>query len=281
MPLDIGRISGGSTAYIASRVAGASGASSPDSVPPVGGSTSSPAGAASPFRYGAPLTGATALAAQEQGAPAPGGGDAPGGKPPGGPGAAGAPDAAGKAKEEGEEEGSGDPTELTEEEQDSVDELKARDTEVRRHEQAHAAVGGQYAGSPSYEYTQGPDGNRYATGGEVSIDASPVPDDPQATILKMQIVKAAALAPGEPSSQDRRIAAVADQRRAQAQAELSRQSIEELTGQGEDGGGAAGPDAAGEPSGGGAGPASGPAGLFSQAGAAPRASRGSLIDASL
>lgn len=50
--------------------------------------------------------------------------------------------------------------------------LRQRDAAVRRHEQAHAAAGGPHAGAPSYEYTQGPDGRQYATGGEVPIDAS-------------------------------------------------------------------------------------------------------------
>ena len=54
--------------------------------------------------------------------------------------------------------------ELSEDEQNKVAELKSRDQEVRTHEQAHAAAGGQYAGSPSYEYEQGPDGKRYAVG---------------------------------------------------------------------------------------------------------------------
>lgn len=102
-----------------------------------------------------------------------------------------------------------------------IKELKARDTEVRIHEQAHAAVGGQHAGSPSYEYQRGPDGTNYAIGGEVQIDVSEVPGDPQATIDKMQTVRAAALAPAEPSSADRSIAANATQKLAAAQAELT------------------------------------------------------------
>ena len=56
----------------------------------------------------------------------------------------------------------------------------------------------------------GPDGNRYAIGGEVSIDVAPVDGDPEATIAKMEIVKAAALAPAEPSAQDRKVAAIAE-----------------------------------------------------------------------
>ena len=85
-----------------------------------------------------------------------------------------------------------------EQEQQQIKELKARDTEVRTHEQAHAAVGGQYAGSPSYEYQRGPDGTNYAVGGEVPIDVGIINGDPQATIDKMQTVRAAALAPAEP-----------------------------------------------------------------------------------
>src|SRR5690554_3203189 len=99
--------------------------------------------------------------------------------------------------------------------------LKARDREVRAHEQAHQAVGGQYAGSVSYTYQRGPDGNQYAIGGEVSIDISPVEGDPQATIEKMRQVRAAAMAPAQPSGQDRAVAAQAMQIMLQAQSELA------------------------------------------------------------
>ncbi|MBD1582003.1 putative metalloprotease CJM1_0395 family protein [Pseudoalteromonas sp. S16_S37] len=109
--------------------------------------------------------------------------------------------------------------------QQEVQELKARDQEVRLHEQAHARVGGQYAGSPSYEYQRGPDGNNYAVGGEVMIDVAEVPGDPRQTIDKMQTVRAAALAPAEPSGADRAIAADATQKLAAAQAELAKQQI--------------------------------------------------------
>ncbi|MFC4653621.1 MULTISPECIES: putative metalloprotease CJM1_0395 family protein [Rheinheimera] len=105
-------------------------------------------------------------------------------------------------------------------EQKEIAELKARDQEVRVHEQAHAAIGGQYAGSPSYEYETGPDGQKYAVGGEVQIDISEIPNDPQATIAKMQQVKAAALAPAEPSGADRAIAAEAGRKMQEARAEL-------------------------------------------------------------
>jgi phage repressor protein C with HTH and peptisase S24 domain len=115
---------------------------------------------------------------------------------------------------------------LSEEDIKKVDELKSRDQEVRIHEQAHAAVGGQHAGAPSYGYERGPDGKSYVVSGEVQIDVSPVQGDPQATIQKMQVVRRAALAPAQPSSADRAIAADATAKATQARAELAQQQIE-------------------------------------------------------
>ena len=111
--------------------------------------------------------------------------------------------------------------ELEQKEAQALNQLKQRDREVKAHEQAHAAVGGQYAGSPSYEYERGSDGNNYAVAGEVPIDISEVPNDPQATIEKMQQVRAAALAPQEPSGADRAIAAEANQKMSEARADLN------------------------------------------------------------
>ena len=113
---------------------------------------------------------------------------------------------------------------LTEQEQQKLRELKARDREVRAHEQAHSAAGGRYAGAASYSFQRGPDGQSYAVGGEVGIDISPVAGDPMATISKMQAVYRAALAPAEPSTQDRRVAAEAASQVAAARAELARQA---------------------------------------------------------
>ncbi|MCL2919276.1 putative metalloprotease CJM1_0395 family protein [Shewanella litorisediminis] len=90
-----------------------------------------------------------------------------------------------------------------------VRQLEARQAEVLAHERAHAAVGGQFARAPSFDYELGPDGKRYATGGEVSIDISTVHGNPQATINKMQQVYAAAMAPVNPSQADLRVAAEA------------------------------------------------------------------------
>ncbi|MEE2731050.1 MAG: putative metalloprotease CJM1_0395 family protein [Pseudomonadota bacterium] len=116
---------------------------------------------------------------------------------------------------------------LSEEDLVVIDQLKARDREVRVHEAAHAAVGGRYAGSPSFEYTRGPDGRNYATGGEVSISVSEVAGDPQATIEKARVIRAAALAPAEPSVQDRRVAAEAAQLELTARSELRAVQSEE------------------------------------------------------
>lgn len=78
----------------------------------------------------------------------------------------------------------------------------------------------EYASSPTYQFTQGPDGKRYATGGEVQIDTSVVPGDPAATIAKMQQIRSAALAPAEPSAQDLVVARSAAASEAKARKEL-------------------------------------------------------------
>ena len=110
--------------------------------------------------------------------------------------------------------------ELTLEQQDELLQLQQRDQEVRVHEQQHASVGGRHTGTPSYEYETGPDGKQYVVEGEVSVDLSPVAGDPMATIEKMQQVKAAALAPAEPSQADKNAAARAEQLIMEARAEL-------------------------------------------------------------
>jgi hypothetical protein len=112
-------------------------------------------------------------------------------------------------------------------EQQEIESLKQRDQEVRAHEQAHAAVGGQYAGSPQYEFQTGPDGQRYAVGGEVSIDIGEEPTAEQ-TLRKMQQVKAAALAPAEPSPQDLRVATEATQKAFEARNEITERRRDEL-----------------------------------------------------
>jgi len=111
--------------------------------------------------------------------------------------------------------------ELNIKEQARVNELQQRDTEVKAHEQAHlSAAGGIATSGASFTYTKGPDGKRYATGGEVSIDTSAVAGDPAATLAKADAIKRAALAPASPSSQDQKVAASATTMSNKAQTEL-------------------------------------------------------------
>lgn len=113
-------------------------------------------------------------------------------------------------------------SELTADDYELLQRLKQRDTEVRAHEQAHVAAGGRYVtSSASYDYQTGPDGQRYAIGGEVGIDTSAVSGDPAATLEKARTVRRAALAPAEPSSQDLSVAAAATTMESNALSELN------------------------------------------------------------
>jgi len=106
--------------------------------------------------------------------------------------------------------------------------FKQRDQEVRTHEHAHLFAAGQYSrGGASFSYAEGPDGNTYAVGGAVSIDVSGEAT-PEATILKMQTVRRAALAPQNPSAADRRIAVQASINESKARQELQQQLQEEI-----------------------------------------------------
>lgn len=116
-------------------------------------------------------------------------------------------------------------------EREQIQELAARDREVRAHEQAHAAAAGQYGSSPTYSFVRGPDGVSYAVGGSVDVDTSPIPGDPEATLRKAQQLRRAANAPAEPSSQDGRVAAQAAQMEMEARAELNLKAAEEAENQ--------------------------------------------------
>lgn len=117
---------------------------------------------------------------------------------------------------------------LTQEEYQKLTSLKTRDREVRTHEQAHLAAAGQYAaGGASFTFQLGPDGNRYAVSGEVPVDMSDE-SSPQETIRKMERIRSAALAPAQPSSADRQIAAQASMKASQARQEVMMSSQGEL-----------------------------------------------------
>ena len=113
-------------------------------------------------------------------------------------------------------------------EQKQIDELVIIDRSVRAHEQAHSSVAGRYAGTTTYSFVRGPDGISYAVGGEVSIDTSPIPNDPEASIRKAQQIRMAANAPADPSSQDRRVASQAASLENEARAQLAAQRASEI-----------------------------------------------------
>ena len=145
----------------------------------------------------------------------PGSSALPGANARGGPNAAG-PDQAGQSNPTGPSEGGPNGTnrfehQLSDQEKEVLEELKARDREVRQHEQKHMAAAGSLAKSgPQYDYIIGPDGKPYATGGRVRIDTSPVPGDPEATAAKAEQIRRAATAPGDPSGPDMKAARDAD-----------------------------------------------------------------------
>lgn len=115
--------------------------------------------------------------------------------------------------------------------QAQIQELVQIQNKVIAHEQAHMAAGGGLAGGATYSYTVGPDGKRYITGGEVSINTLAT-DDPNEKIRLMGRVIAAAMAPADPSPQDRRVAASAAAQQSQAYMELARLKAEEAYGKG-------------------------------------------------
>jgi hypothetical protein len=107
-----------------------------------------------------------------------------------------------------------------------IAQLQQIDQQVRQHERAHLAAGGNLVlGAPTFQYVVGPNGRRYAVGGEVRIDTSPVEGDPEATLLKAQQIRRAALAPTNPSAQDRSVAAKASSLESQARQELLREKL--------------------------------------------------------
>ncbi len=111
---------------------------------------------------------------------------------------------------------------LKQQDQAMLTELRARDREVRAHEAAHVSAGGSLVRSgPSYTLQKGPDGRSYAIGGEVQLDVSAVDGDPEATLVKAGIIRSAALAPADPSAQDRRVASNANQLASRARVDIA------------------------------------------------------------
>lgn len=119
--------------------------------------------------------------------------------------------------------------ELSPDEERLVDDLAARDAEVRAHESAHQAAGGGMTGAASFTYQQGPDGKMYAIGGEVSISMKSG-STPEETIANARQVATAAMAAGNPSPQDFAVASSARVMEMKAQQQLAKETQEELIG---------------------------------------------------
>jgi len=85
-----------------------------------------------------------------------------------------------------------------------LEKFKSSDSDVRAHEQAHAASGATTT-PISYKYQVGPDGKMYAVGGEVRLDTS-IPKDPEAAAFKLSQIQKASSAPNDMSGADAHIA---------------------------------------------------------------------------
>lgn len=144
--------------------------------------------------------------------------------PPQGSGTGAATARAEEKRQTGEREGTRPaPQLLTEQESRELHQLKQRDREVRAHEAAHLAVGASVTrGGMQFSYERGPDGVMYAVGGEVSLDISRAAT-PEQTLRKAETIRRAALAPADPSAQDRSVAAKATQMAARARIEIAQQ----------------------------------------------------------
>jgi hypothetical protein len=70
-----------------------------------------------------------------------------------------------------------------------------------------AAGGALVRGGAHFSYQQTPDGCNYAIGGEVSIGGAEVSGDPEQTTRNAEQIQRAAVAPANPSAQDRAAAA--------------------------------------------------------------------------
>ncbi len=112
--------------------------------------------------------------------------------------------------------------------QQIISQLKTTEEKIKAHEAAHKSSGAA-TGPISYTYTRGPDGKNYITGGEVPINLS-TGSTPEETIGRMQQVIQAALAPADPSPQDRAVASQASNIKLQAQQEKAQQSNQLKTG---------------------------------------------------
>jgi hypothetical protein len=86
--------------------------------------------------------------------------------------------------------------------------LEMREKEIIEHERTHMAVGGNLASSVSYVYTNGPDGKRYISGGQVDMKM-PSGGGLNNLLSGLRRIKSAATSVGDPSGTDLQTAAIA------------------------------------------------------------------------
>ena len=110
--------------------------------------------------------------------------------------------------------GSGDPS--------VVDQLRQRDSLVRRYVSSRqSGVAGSGLG-PDFEFTRGPDGRTYAVKASVPLRVDEVPGDPQATIRNARSANRIASTPPMLSSEDSGVIFEARELEARARAEIER-----------------------------------------------------------
>ncbi len=107
-----------------------------------------------------------------------------------------------------------------------INQLKIIEQKVIAHENAHKAAGGELTGPTHYQYKKGPDGRMYIVGGDVPIHIQKG-RTPEETLKIAEKIRAAALAPMDPSPQDVKVAAMATMMEIQAKLEIYKEKSEE------------------------------------------------------
>jgi len=119
---------------------------------------------------------------------------------------------------------------LSDEERQLVNELRARDLEVRVHEAQHFyAAGGLASGGSEFQLQTGPDGNVYAVGGHVNISSGNT-TDPEKAARDANTFALAASAPADGSAQDRAVANSASSRAAGLYSKTRELTLEQING---------------------------------------------------
>ncbi len=113
-----------------------------------------------------------------------------------------------------------DPKKLDEDQLAMIRKLEHIEYSVRSHEMAHQASGGAMVGVASYHYTKGPDHKMYITGGEVKMKL-PAAGSPETMLRAFEQLRRAAGAPGDPSGQDKAMAAFATQKIQQIKTQIA------------------------------------------------------------